>query len=411
MSRGRSRIARSKEFRAFRAQIPKRRCNVQGKDWTYYQYGPQEMVPVICLHGTSGTAETFFCQVMSLGSKGYHVISAQWADYWEHGKWVDGFYRFLAAINVTKCHIFGVSLGGYMALHFAGRYPERVSSLILCNSFVDTKPFHQSPTWTTMLGYMPDFYLKKYILESFPKGEMPATHADAVDFVVEQLETLTRRDLGSRLTLNCLKSSTDRFIDKIKKLPVTILDTVDDVVLPEQMRDRLYKTFTNAKLAYIKHGGDFPFLSSNLEVTMHIQVHLRNLQVFPGGLDVKAYADKTGIQIQKEENISVEMKKSRTMTKEEKERERRRVEKMRREEEIRKKEEERKRQEELEIRRKKEAARRLRQAQGNKILAGLVEKDDDADDFLEPKPKAGKGLHNQPTDLFAESGGEADPFS
>lgn len=50
---------------------------------------------------------------------------------------------------------------------------------------------------------MPEFYLKKYILESFPEE---SEHAETVDFVVDQLETLNRQDLGSRLTLNCLKS-------------------------------------------------------------------------------------------------------------------------------------------------------------------------------------------------------------
>ena len=37
----------------------------------------------------------------------------------------------LEAIGINKAHIFGVSMGGMIAQHFALRYPERVSSLIL----------------------------------------------------------------------------------------------------------------------------------------------------------------------------------------------------------------------------------------------------------------------------------------
>eukprot|EP00466_Bigelowiella_natans_P012640 jgi/Bigna1/128353/aug1.6_g3061 len=402
-----SRIGRSKEFTAFRSEVPRQKCNVEGKDWTYFQFGPTKMAPLICLHGTSGTAETFFCQVMTLGSKGYHVIAAQWPDYWDHGKWVDGFYKFLATINIKKCHLLGVSLGGFMALHFAGRYPDRVQSLILCNSFVDTRPFHQPSAWSTMLGYMPEFYLKKYILDSFPKGNLPGPHADAVDFVVEQLETLTRKDLGSRLSLNCLPSSVAKYIKSIKeKHPMTILDTVDDVVLPEIMRERLYKAFPNAKQAYIKSGGDFPFLSSHMEVSMHIQVHLRGIEVFPGGVDAKEYAKKSGIEIKEEkaqkkkEAVKKVVKKAvkKVLTEKEKEA-------------LRRKKEE-------ELRRKLLylAGRGGEKGKGrrNRILAGLVDKsDEDADNLFKDKSKKHQEKEGA---LFVEDTGdaetgEADPFS
>uniref|UniRef100_A0A7S2U516 Maspardin n=1 Tax=Lotharella oceanica TaxID=641309 RepID=A0A7S2U516_9EUKA len=413
MSRPRSRIARSKEFVAFRSQVPKRRVNVAGKDWTFFQYGPKDVPPLICLHGTSGTAETFFCQVSTLGSKGYHIIAAQWPDYWDHGKWVAGFYKFLATLNVAKCHLLGVSLGGFMALHFAARYPDRVASMILCNSFVDTEPFHQNPTWVTMLGYMPEFYLKKYILDSFPKGALPGPHADAVDFVVEQLETLSRNDLGSRLTLNCLPSSVSKHLKKISKIPMTLLDTVDDVVLPEQMRDRLYKAFPGAKLAYIKKGGDFPFLSAHMEVSMHIQVHLRGNKVFPGGDDAKTYAKKSGIDLKDSGEATKPkiIKKKRLTEAEKKELERRRKEEERKQAELKKKlEEERKRREEEA--RRKAAERQQRQEAGNKILAGLgVTGDDDDED--DDKHKKGEGTAES-QDLFADNPddtGEADPFA
>jgi len=394
--------------------VPKRRVNVGGKDWTFFQFGPSDVPPLICLHGTSGTAETFFCQVSTLGSKGYHIIAAQWPDYWDHAKWVAGFYKFLAALNIKKCHLLGVSLGGFMALHFAARYPDRVSSLILCNSFVDTTPFHQNPTWVTMLGYMPEFYLKKYILDSFPKGALPGPHADAVDFVVEQLESLNRNDLGSRLTLNCLPSSVTKHLNKIVKIPITILDTVDDVVLPEQMRDRLYKAFPSAKLAYIKKGGDFPFLSAHMEVSMHIQVHLRGNKVFPGGVDAKTYAKKSGIDLKESEasvNNNKKKKKKKQLTEEEKkELERQRKEEERKQAELKKKlEEERKRKEEEA--RRRAAERQKRQEAGNKILAGLGVTGDEDDEEEDDNNK--KKANAEASDLFAEDPdtGEADPFA
>ncbi len=302
MAARRSKIARSKEYREFRSKVPRRKKNIKGKrvlrqralgelgynvdahvhaplritehHWVYYQFGDTKKDPIILLPGTSGTAETFFCQVEALGKKGYHVIAAQYPAYWDHKSWVAGFRGFLNALRIAKCHLVGISLGGFMALHFAGRHNERVKSLLLINSFVDTAPFHQSSLSTAMFGYAPEFYLRKYILDSFPKGRLQPACADAVDFVVEQLETLGRSDLGSRLTLNCLPSKVPN-ISYIRKLPMTLLDTVDDVVLPSQLRDRLHKAFPSAKTAYIKRGGDFPYISAHAEVTMHIEVHMQ----------------------------------------------------------------------------------------------------------------------------------------
>eukprot|EP00472_Partenskyella_glossopodia_P008731 CAMPEP_0197521326 /NCGR_PEP_ID=MMETSP1318-20131121/6607_1 /TAXON_ID=552666 /ORGANISM="Partenskyella glossopodia, Strain RCC365" /LENGTH=274 /DNA_ID=CAMNT_0043073265 /DNA_START=282 /DNA_END=1106 /DNA_ORIENTATION=+ len=273
-----------------------------------------------------------------------------------------------------------------------------------------------------MLGYFPEFYLKKYILDSFPKGELPATHADAVDFVVEQMETLNRLDLGSRLTLNCLPSSVKTYLATIKKkIPMTILDTVDDVVLPEAMRERLYGNFPHAKLAHVKKGGDFPFLSQHLEISMHIEVHLRGVQLFPGGVDAKTYAKKSGFKrtssSQEEKthgNVEVEPPK-REKTKKELE-----AEAQQREEQRKRDEKERKRREEeqrrLEAERARvEAERKKRQEAGNKILANLVDLDDDEDEENEenaeneqqqPKEEPSRGLF----DNEDEPEGEADPF-
>ena len=161
----------------------------------------------------------------------------------------------------------GASLGGFLALHFAAVYPEQILSLLLCNSFADNRPFEQSAECVSLFQFMPHFYLQKYVLDSFPKL---SAHPRAIDFAVLQLETLSRRDLAARLTLNCTRSEVPDMSFSQKKL--TILDTHDEGVLPDSMRDRLLKRFPQARVAHVKDGGDFPFLSNAGEISMHIQV-------------------------------------------------------------------------------------------------------------------------------------------
>jgi maspardin len=270
-------IRRRPEFVNFRSGVAKNKASVDNKSWVYYDLGPKDVEPLILLHGTSGTAESFFYQVLSLGNQGYRVISAQWPDYWNVRDWVCGFHLFLKFLDVKKVHLFGQSLGGYLALHYVAAHSQMVKSLALCNAFSDTQPFQQSSTIVKMFRFAPEFALKKFLLDSFPeKTEDP----EIIDFMVEQMETLTRSDVGSRLTLNCINCPVPDFCQNFSEDHISFIDTHDEVVLPDSMRQRLYARFKNVRIGQLKNAGDFPMLSSPSEINMHLVVHLRRNGLF-----------------------------------------------------------------------------------------------------------------------------------
>lgn len=45
----------------------------------------------------------------------------------------------LDAVGSTRCAVLGFSVGGALAVHFAARHPQRVSSLVLCSSFASVE--------------------------------------------------------------------------------------------------------------------------------------------------------------------------------------------------------------------------------------------------------------------------------
>jgi len=265
------------EFINFRSGVAKNKASVDNKPWVYYDLGPKDVEPLVLLHGTSGTAESFFYQVLSLGNQGYRVISAQWPDYWSVRDWVCGFHLFLKFLDLKNVHLFGQSLGGYLALHYVAAHSQMVKSLALCNAFADTQPFQQNSTIVKMFRFAPEFALKKFLLDSFPeKTEDP----EIIDFMVEQLETLTRSDVGSRLTLNCINCPVPDFSQNFSEDRISFIDTHDEVVLPDSMRQRLYARFKNVRIGQIKNAGDFPMLSCPSEINMHLVVHLRRNGLF-----------------------------------------------------------------------------------------------------------------------------------
>ncbi|KAJ9147773.1 hypothetical protein P3X46_029895 [Hevea brasiliensis] len=261
----------------FKSQVPLHKIPIGTKQWRYYDFGPKVVPPLICLPGIAGTADVYYKQIMSLSMKGYRVISVDIPRVWNHHEWVQAFEKFLDVIDVHHIHLYGTSLGGFLAQLFAQHRPRRVRSLILSNTFLDTRSFAAAMPWAPVVSWTPAFLLKRYVLTGIRDGPHEPFIADSVDFVVSQVETLSREDLASRLTLNVDAASVGSLL--LSDSYITIMDTNDYCAIPQQLKDQLSERYPEARRAYLKTGGDFPFLSRPDEVNLHLQLHLRRVGV------------------------------------------------------------------------------------------------------------------------------------
>ncbi|KAJ7952453.1 Maspardin [Quillaja saponaria] len=261
----------------FKSQVPLHKIPIGTKQWRYYDFGPKDVPPLICLPGTAGTADVYYKQIMSLSTKGYRVISVDIPRVWNHHEWIQAFEKFLDAIDVHHIHLYGTSLGGFLAQLFAQHRPRRVRSLILSNSFLETSSFSAAMPWAPIVSWAPSFLLKRYVLTGIRDGPHEPFIADSVDFVVAQVETLSRDDLASRLTLTVDAATVGPLL--LPDSSITIMDTNDYCAIPQQLKDQVSERYPGARRAYLKTGGDFPFLSRPDEVNLHLQLHLRRVGV------------------------------------------------------------------------------------------------------------------------------------
>jgi len=274
-------ISKSGEFRRFRDGHLHKGVKVWGFEWSYLEVNPTAAhAPLILLPGTSGTAQYFFRVLALLESRGVRALAVTPPPTWTAAEFALQFTNFLDAIHVTSAHLLGVSLGGYLALHVAHAFPVRVSSLILCNAFSDTANFARSPLFIASLSVLPEFYLKSYLLAAFPST---SAHPEVLDFVVEQVDSLSGEEMAARLALNVTE-------DAVPALPpalaaeadkrVTLLESADSVVLPRSMRARL-DAFCGpaARRVAIKEGADFPFLTRAGDIIDAVLIHLLQLGV------------------------------------------------------------------------------------------------------------------------------------
>jgi len=246
--------------------------------WKIYTAGNLEMPPVVMVAGLSTTAEAYHKQALFLMARSYSVILVQWGAIWTCEDWVEAFGRLLDELSVDKVHLLGASLGGFLAQAFAARKPHRVLSLFLINTFADTSPFTRLKP-VVGFGYLPEFYLKKLVLENFNQQAMDDVKVDAIDFVVEQFEQLKRGEVAARLNLMC--TAWDLGPNCLPEGFITVMNSFDTAHNNCKCQLHLYSVYPTARVADIKCGGDFPYLAYAEDVNLHLQVHLRHVGSVP----------------------------------------------------------------------------------------------------------------------------------
>ncbi len=227
--------------------------------------------PLVFLPPVSGAADVFFLQLMALSSRGHRAIAVDAPPYWTIDEWCRGFKMLLTHLAIEKVHIFGAALGGFLAQKFAEytRPCPRVASLLLCNSFTDTSVFKYAEQ-TPVFWLLPATVLKGMVLSGVETGSADAGITRASQFMGERLAALEQPVIASRLAINCTPSYVQPHM--VNDLPVTVMDVFDESALSQEVKEELYKSYPKAKLAHLKTGGNFPYLSRSDEVNMHILV-------------------------------------------------------------------------------------------------------------------------------------------
>uniref|UniRef100_A0A8C4RBM3 SPG21 abhydrolase domain containing, maspardin n=1 Tax=Eptatretus burgeri TaxID=7764 RepID=A0A8C4RBM3_EPTBU len=126
---------------------------------------------------------------------------------------------------------------------------------------------------------MPAFMLKKLVMANFTAGPVDPQMADAIDFMVDRIESLSQAELASRLTLNCQNAYVEP--QRVHEIPITIMDVFDQSALTQTAKEDMYKLYPTAKRAHLKTGGNFPYLCRSADVNLYFQIHLRQFHGTP----------------------------------------------------------------------------------------------------------------------------------
>ncbi|EDO07878.1 Alpha/beta hydrolase family protein [Babesia bovis T2Bo] len=291
------------DYSRFKRENPVKRVfdPVSERFWTYYETGvpvyhqhtddgSRELPTVVLLHGICGTAGCYFYILDRFKEVGIRCISAQYPEYSSIDEWIAGLLHFFEYLKLSKPVVFGSDLGGYLLQLFVEKYPESVCSIVLCNSYRRTDAFSSSPELRGLYGrlfsVLPHAILRNLFVDSYicpvsnsHRNKVPVVEQLAREFMSSELDQLTAGDLGSRISLQLSTDYVDDFGNRHLACDKILIIETNNNNIPEDLNEDMRVAYSEAKIAHMKGGGDFPYLTKPEEIFTFLLVHLKNLGV------------------------------------------------------------------------------------------------------------------------------------
>jgi pimeloyl-ACP methyl ester carboxylesterase len=164
---------------------------INGLRLHYLDFGNRGKRPLICIHGLSGNAHNFEGLAMHLAPD-YHVISidvrgrgdSQWgpADEYNHTNYSKDLAALIDRLGFSRLSLIGTSMGGMIAMLYAGGYPERVERVVLNDVGPEVEPagikritdyMSVAPADFASLADVADYYRHNYpVMSPMPEHEL-----------------------------------------------------------------------------------------------------------------------------------------------------------------------------------------------------------------------------------------------
>jgi pimeloyl-ACP methyl ester carboxylesterase len=237
--------------------------------------------PVIFSHGTLMDRRMFAPQVAAL-SDGYRTIAYdsrartdRYADTYDLDDLADDCAALMDFYGIESAVLVGMSMGGFMGLRFALRYPERLDGLVLVDSMASPHPAEDRETYRGFLDQLRDADAVPEELAGLTApllfGETSmAERRSLVDTWVDRWQTYP-----AEAVINEVESWLDRAgcLDRLGEIdvPALVVHGAEDASIEPAAGARTAEALPNGRMARIPDAGH----SSNLENPEAVNAELR----------------------------------------------------------------------------------------------------------------------------------------
>lgn len=242
--------------------------------------------PLILIPGFASGAWTWFCQTEEL-AKNFRVITFDPRGIGQSGNdatnlsletFVEDVVQILDDLKIEKVNVLGASFGGFVALEFALRFPERVGKLILACTTAGGKN-HVRPDIEILRSFTrnPEFSLGEQIRHFFRPAfteKFNAEHAEIVEKVcVLREENDVSDETYSAQLQTAFSFDVEEKLGEINHETLVMTGDKDNLV-PMQNSINLAEKLPKARLKIIKNGSHIFFVENADEFNREVKEFL-----------------------------------------------------------------------------------------------------------------------------------------
>ena len=245
-------------------------ARVGSTEWLYVD-SKTAGAALVMLPGAIGTCEMFYKVFAALRAE-LRVVSVTYPAESDPEALADGLADFMDELGLSRASLVGSSFGGFWAQFFALRYPDRVETLFLGNTFVEpSELFAKNPLFApeTVFNTPPERLqrLWREVVERTPASELRSL----------QLAMLSGRQSAVNLYA--------RFVGVAEALPcpelrvadssIAVIDCDDDPIIPRATRVAVRERFPGATVYTLGTGGHYPHVLNPARYVEAIRTQLK----------------------------------------------------------------------------------------------------------------------------------------
>jgi 3-oxoadipate enol-lactonase len=262
--------------------------NANGGNLHYTDYGTG--TPVVLLHGFPLDSRMWAAQVPALASAGYRVIAPDLRGFGQSESdqpftiesLADDVHALLAGIGVLPVVLAGLSMGGYVALAYAKKYPADLRGLAL----LDTKAEADTPEGKEGRQKMIDVVRKdgaKAVADQMMPKMLAKDAAGQRPQVAQDLRRMMEETDSKAIehALGAMRDRPDRSGELgAIKVPTLVVVGDSDQITPPQGAEAMAKKIPGAKLETIRGAGHMSPMEQPEQVNRALTAFLDSMRLY-----------------------------------------------------------------------------------------------------------------------------------
>ena len=178
------------------------------------------------------------------------------------GDFSDDIVRLLDHFGVAKAHLCGLSMGGRIAQDFYPRHPDRVASLVLCDTFAGDDPADARSSRSQSIDEFVNSRIQPYLDGADPKqqalknaGQLmsPKRSEDAVQRAIRASSEIHVESYIKTVRASAAYNRVDELPNI--KVPTLLLFGAEDALTPPTVGEYMQENIAGARLVVIPDAG------------------------------------------------------------------------------------------------------------------------------------------------------------